>query len=130
VTRKARVLDEMEVERIATETPDRYWALMWTLAVGDLRIEEATVLRVGDLDLKAAPPAAEPGRRWRAVDQQKMLTPPGPIRRPTMMRRMPKSTEPRSSVTIPPMTKITAMIHRIVATPPPQPFAAIKSSMC
>jgi integrase len=47
-TRKARFLDEMEVERIASETPDRYRALKWTLAVGGLRIGEATVLRVGD----------------------------------------------------------------------------------
>ena len=39
VTRKARFLDEMEVERIAT-APDRYRALMWTLAVGGLRIGE------------------------------------------------------------------------------------------
>src|SRR6185436_4747769 len=28
------------------------------------------------------------------------------------------------------MTKIAAMIHRIVATPPPQAFAAINNSMC
>src|SRR4029453_4555760 len=28
------------------------------------------------------------------------------------------------------MTKIAAMIHRIVVTPPPQAFAAIKNSMC
>jgi hypothetical protein len=33
---------------------------------------------------------------------------------------------PRISVTIPPMTKIAAMIHRIVATPPPQSLAAIR----
>jgi ribosomal protein L12E/L44/L45/RPP1/RPP2 len=66
-TRKARFLDEMEVERIAT-APDRYRALMWTLAVGGLRIEEATVLRVRDLDLKAGttggrtrPPVARGG---------------------------------------------------------------------
>lgn len=47
-SRKARFLDEIEVERIATEAPDRYRALMWTLAVGGLRIGEATVLPAGD----------------------------------------------------------------------------------
>ena len=52
--------------------------------------------------------------------QQKMLTPPGPINRPMMVRTMPYSTTPRSRVTIPPITQIAAMIHRIVATPPPR----------
>jgi hypothetical protein len=32
---------------------------------------------------------ARPPVGRRAVDQQKMLTPPGPIRRPMMMRTMP-----------------------------------------
>jgi hypothetical protein len=36
------------------------------------------------------------------------------------MRAMPDRTAPRTSVTIPKMTRTTAMIHRIVATPPPQ----------
>jgi len=31
----------------------------------------------------------------------KMLTPPGPISRPTMMRAAPASSEPRSSDTMP-----------------------------
>jgi integrase len=51
--RKARFLDEAEVDQIAGEVPERYRALVWTLAVGGLRIGEATALRVGDLDLKA-----------------------------------------------------------------------------
>jgi len=51
--RKARFLDEAEVEKVAAEVPERYRALVWTLAVGGLRIGEATALRVGDIDLKA-----------------------------------------------------------------------------
>jgi integrase len=51
--RKARFLDEAGVEKIAGEVPERYRTLVWTLAVGGLRIGEATALRVGDLDLKA-----------------------------------------------------------------------------
>jgi integrase len=52
-TRKPRFLDETEVEKIAAEVPERYRALVWTLAVTGLRIGEATALRVGSLDLKA-----------------------------------------------------------------------------
>jgi integrase len=51
--RKARFLTEAEVEKIANEVPERYRALVWTLAVGGLRIGEATALRLDDLDLKA-----------------------------------------------------------------------------
>ncbi len=51
--RKARFLDEAEVSKIAEEVPERYRALVWTLAVAGLRIGEATALRVGSLDLKA-----------------------------------------------------------------------------
>jgi len=44
-----------------------------------------------------------------------------------MIRTMPQSTVPRIKVTISPLTQIAAMIHRIVATPPPQSLAAIKT---
>jgi integrase len=51
--REARFLTEAEVATVAQEVSDRYRALVWTLAVGGLRIGEATALRVGALDLKA-----------------------------------------------------------------------------
>lgn len=51
--RRPRFLTEAEVEEIALQVPDRYHALVWTLAVGGRRIGEATALRVGSLDLKA-----------------------------------------------------------------------------
>src|SRR4029453_1778608 len=46
---------------------------------------------------------------WRF--QQKMLTPPGPIKRPTTIRPIPYRTPPRTSITIPEITKIAAMIQ-------------------
>src|SRR6266568_4823125 len=52
-----------------------------------------------------------------ADGQRKMLTPPGPINRPTTIRTTPASTPPRISVTMPAMTRTTAMIHRTVAAP-------------
>jgi hypothetical protein len=41
--------------------------------------------------------------------QWKMLTPPGPTSRPTMIMRTPASRRPRTIHTIPVITKITAM---------------------
>src|SRR5918996_2085696 len=48
-----------------------------------------------------------------------MLTPPGPTRRPTTITTLPATTEPRSRLTMPAITRIAAMIHRIVAVAPP-----------
>src|SRR6266540_6891513 len=56
--------------------------------------------------------------------QQKMLNPPGPMISPTTMSTMPATRPPRTIVTIPQITKITATIQRIVETPAPQPAAA------
>ena len=61
--------------------------------------------------IQGRPPS--PGRSYL-----KMLMPPGPISRPTMMRAAPASSEPRSSDTMPAMTRMAAMIHRIVAAAP------------
>src|SRR5437867_13189940 len=47
-----------------------------------------------------------------------MLTPPGPISRPTMIRTTPATTPPRRSVTMPAITRITARIQSNVAAPP------------
>jgi integrase len=44
--REARFLTEGEIGRIADEVPDRYRALVWTLALSGLRIGEAAALRV------------------------------------------------------------------------------------
>ena len=44
--REARFLTEAEVGAIADEVPDRYRALVWTLALSGLRIGEAAALRV------------------------------------------------------------------------------------
>jgi integrase len=44
--REARFLTEDEVRAIADEVPDRYRALVWTLALSGLRIGEAAALRV------------------------------------------------------------------------------------
>lgn len=49
VMREARFLTEEEVGRIATEVPCRYEALVWTLAVGGLRVGEACALRVKNI---------------------------------------------------------------------------------
>ncbi len=49
--RKVEPLTEAEVAAIAAKVPSRYEALIWTLAIGGLRIGEATALRVRDLDL-------------------------------------------------------------------------------
>src|SRR5207247_400594 len=46
--------------------------------------------------------------------QQKMLNPPGPMISPTTMSTIPATTPPRTRVTIPAITKIAAMIQRIV----------------
>ena len=51
--REPRFLTEHEVAAIAAEVPDRYRALVWTLAVSGVRIGEASALRVANLDLKA-----------------------------------------------------------------------------
>lgn len=47
-----------------------------------------------------------------------MLTPPGPIKSPTMIKMMPIKTPPLTNVTMPQITRTTAMIHRIVETAP------------
>src|SRR3954447_23377907 len=49
----------------------------------------------------------------------KMLTPPGPISRPTTISTMPISSPPRMIVTMPAMTSTTAMSHRMVVMVPP-----------
>src|SRR5512145_2240084 len=41
----------------------------------------------------------------------KMLTPPGPTSRPRMISTMPIRTPPRTRVTMPQTTRITARIH-------------------
>jgi integrase len=51
--RPARFLSETEVAAIADGVPPRFRALVWTLALGGLRIGEASALRVRHLDLKA-----------------------------------------------------------------------------
>src|SRR3954471_15033075 len=51
--------------------------------------------------------------------QVKTLTPPGPTRRPTTTSTMPSSTCPRTAVTMPAMTRITARIHSSAAMRPP-----------
>jgi integrase len=51
--RPARFLSEAEVAAIADGVPPRYRALVWTLALGGLRIGEASALRVRHVDLKA-----------------------------------------------------------------------------
>src|SRR3954447_21276004 len=43
-----------------------------------------------------------------------MLTPPGPTRRPTTIRTIPKSSCPRIAVTMPAITRITAISQRSV----------------
>jgi integrase len=50
--RDARFLTEGEVAAITSDVPDRYRALVWTLAISGLRIGEASALRVRNLDLK------------------------------------------------------------------------------
>ncbi len=52
VRRNPRFFSETEVAAIADEVPNRYRALVWTLALSGLRIGEASALRVGNLDLK------------------------------------------------------------------------------
>src|SRR3954452_8630538 len=47
-----------------------------------------------------------------------MLTPPGPTKQPMMIRTIPASTPPRMIHTMPAITRIAAMIHSSVATPP------------
>jgi integrase len=51
--RQPRFLTDKEVRAIAAKVPERYRALLWTLALGGLRIGEASALRVKNLDLKA-----------------------------------------------------------------------------
>src|SRR5450759_3952399 len=48
-------------------------------------------------------------------DQWKMLTPPGPTSRPTTMRTMPHNSCFRMIAKMPEITRIAAIIHRIVA---------------
>src|SRR5674476_314277 len=48
-------------------------------------------------------------------DQWKMLTPPGPTSRPTTMRTMPHTSCCRMIAKMPEITRIAAIIHRIVA---------------
>ena len=48
--REARFLTEAEVRSIADEVPDRYRALVWTLALSGLRIGEAAALRVKHIE--------------------------------------------------------------------------------
>src|SRR5512133_315168 len=52
-----------------------------------------------------------------------MLTPPGPTRRPTTMRTIPRRTDPLTRATMPAITSTAAMTHRMVSVLPP-PFAA------
>jgi integrase len=51
--REPRFLTEKEVAAIAAKMDERYRALVWTLALGGLRIGEASALRVRNLDVKA-----------------------------------------------------------------------------
>lgn len=48
--REARFLTETEVAQIANEVPERYRALVWTLALAGLRIGEASALRVRNVN--------------------------------------------------------------------------------
>jgi integrase len=50
--REPRFLTSKEVGMIAAEVPERYRALVWTLALGGLRIGEAAALRVGNVKQK------------------------------------------------------------------------------
>jgi integrase len=66
VTREARFLSEDEVRAIVAEMPPRYRALVWTLALGGLRIGEASALRVKHLEggvIRVAESSAEVGGR-------------------------------------------------------------------
>src|SRR6266516_3486692 len=47
-----------------------------------------------------------------------MLHPPGPTAKPMMMSRIPARTPPRINVTIPAITRITALIQSSEAVPP------------
>lgn len=62
--REARFLTEQEIGAIASQVPERYRALVWTLAISGLRIGEASgfvELRGDDLDrFRATVPDAEP----------------------------------------------------------------------
>jgi integrase len=51
--REPRFLTGEEVAAVGREVPDRYRALVYTLAYGGLRIGEATALRVRSVDFKA-----------------------------------------------------------------------------
>jgi integrase len=50
--REARFLTEQEIGAIASQVPERYRALVWTLAISGLRIGEASGFRIRNLDLK------------------------------------------------------------------------------
>jgi integrase len=64
--REPRFLTEGEVAAIANEVPDRYRALVWTLALAGLRIGEAAALRVrnvNDTHIRVVESSAEVGGR-------------------------------------------------------------------
>ena len=64
--REARFLTEDEVRSIADEVPDRYRALVWTLALSGLRIGEAAALRVKHIEgdtIRVVESSAEVGGR-------------------------------------------------------------------
>jgi integrase len=50
VERQPQALTDEQVARIAAEVPERYQALVWTLAETGMRIGEATALRVKNLN--------------------------------------------------------------------------------
>jgi integrase len=64
--REPRFLTEAEVGAIAEEVPDRYRALVWTLALSGLRIGEAAALRVKHIEgdtIRVLESSAEVGGR-------------------------------------------------------------------
>ncbi len=98
-------------------------------SVGANAILEAVVTASTDSD-RSGTLATPMGQRSQSMGrcQVKMLTPPGPTSSPTTIRTMPHRISLRNSATMPAITKMTAMIHKMNATSITFQFDAGRSS--
>ena len=96
-----------------------------TAALTDLHPELGRALRPRPGRARAS--AVRPSR---TAGQVKMLTPPGPTSRPTMMSTMPHSICPRKIAKMPAITRMTARIHRRVTMTALPTCAGARSAPC
>jgi integrase len=105
-----RVLEALELARLAEAHPDRYRALVWLLGVRGLRIGEAVALRVGDLDFLRG-----------TCSITKTLTDVGG----TLIEGPPKTASSNRTVSLPPFLRDMLTEHVAAFSDPKDPAAYV-----